>query len=196
VVVVARSRRTAKRSTPTKGSTKEPTRAQRRRSRDTRRARFLLIGAVGLSAAILAAWFPASALYHQRSDLASATSQLNQLHQQDVALTQERKNLSSTAEIARIAREQYQLVSPGQQAYEVLPPSGKGSASAPYAGDPGTQAPVAPSANSELPPGSVTPTTVPAPSGHSTSSPSSAAKTASGSPGTLERMWQALEFWR
>jgi hypothetical protein len=51
--------------------------------------------------------------------------ELNQLHQQDAALAQERKNLSNSTEIDRIAREQYQLVSPGQQAYEVLPPDGK-----------------------------------------------------------------------
>ncbi len=46
------------------------------------------------------------------------------LHSQDAALAQEKKNLSDAGEIGRIAREQYQLVSPGQQAYEVLPPTG------------------------------------------------------------------------
>jgi cell division protein FtsB len=186
-------------------STKEPTRAERRRSRDLRRRRVLLIGAVGLSAAILGAWFPASSLLHQRSDLASASTQLRQLHQEDGALTQESKNLSNSTEIARIAREQYQLVSPGQQAYEVLPPSGKASANAPYAGDPGNNAPVAPSASSELPPGAVTTTTTVPPTGSvhtttphagTTASTATTATTASKPQGTLGRMLQALEFWR
>ena len=52
-------------------------------------------------------------------------------------MAQEKKNLSDAGEIGRIAREQYQLVSPGQQAYEVLPPSGATAAGTPYAGDPG-----------------------------------------------------------
>jgi cell division protein FtsB len=190
--------RVSRRSRSPKPTKKEPTRAERRQARHSRRARFLLIGAVGLSAAILGAWFPASALLHQRSDLASASSQLNELHQEDAALAQERKNLSSSTEIARIAREQYQLVSPGQQAYEVLPPSGKAASSnAPYAGDPGTKAPVAPSAATELPPGAVTPTTQPAASGHvATSHTAATSSTTAPPPGTLARMLQALEFWR
>ena len=71
------------------------------------------------------------------------------LRKQDVALAQEKKNLSNADEIGRIAREQYQLVSPGQQAYEVLPPAGSSATGTPYAGDPGSTAPVAPTAASE-----------------------------------------------
>ena len=156
-----------------------------------RHLRLLLIGAAVLAAAILAAWFPGSALYHQRASLAAATAQLSQLHQQDVALDQERKNLSSAAEIARIAREQYQLVSPGQQAYEVLPPSGSASTATPYAGDPGSATPTAPSAASVLPAGGVTSTTLPG--AHTSSSAHHSAPT---SEGTLGRMLHALEFWR
>ena len=88
-------------------------RAARRRSREARRRRFLLVGGALLSLVILGAWFPANALYHQHASLASAEAQLNVLHQQDAALAQERKNLSDSGEISRIAREQYQLVSPG-----------------------------------------------------------------------------------
>jgi cell division protein FtsB len=153
-----------------------------------RHSRLLLIGAAVLAAAILAAWFPGGALYHQRASLAAATAQLSQLHQQDVALDQERKNLSSSAEIARIAREQYQLVSPGQQAYEVLPPSGSPAA---YAGDPGSATPAAPSAASVLPAGGVTSTTLPG--AHKRSSTH---HSATASEGALGRMLHALEFWR
>jgi hypothetical protein len=151
----------------------------------------LLLGAAALAAAILGAWFPASALVHQRATLAADAAQLSQLHQEDTALTTEAKNLSSSAEIARIARQQYQLVAPGQQAYEVLPPSGSPSTGTPYAGDPGSAQPVAPSAASVLPAGGVTATTQPTAKAASHAHPSGAT-----SEGTFERMLHALEFWR
>jgi cell division protein FtsB len=152
------------------------------------RSRLLLLGAVVAAAVILVAWFPFSSLLHQRSDLAGAESQLAALHKQDAALDQEKKNLSDANEIGRIARTQYQLVSPGQQAYEVLPPSGGSDADTPYSGDPGSSGAVAPSARAELPPGGAT-TTTPT---HTAGTP---AATPSGS-GVLSRMLHALEFWR
>ena len=121
----------------------------------------MLLGAVVVSAVVLFAWFPAGSLLSQRSNLADTEAQLAALHKQDAALAQEKKNLSDAGEIGRIAREQYQLVSPGQQAYEVLPPSGATAAGTPYAGDPGSDGPVTPSATPELPPGGVTTTTTP-----------------------------------
>ena len=69
--------------------------------------------------------------YHQRASLAGTNGQLLQLRSEDAALNQERQNLSDAAEVGRIAREQYQLVSPGQKAYEVLPPSGIAPANRP-----------------------------------------------------------------
>jgi cell division protein FtsB len=178
---------------------KQPTRSEKRRSRETRRTRLLFIGATVLSAAILAAWFPASALLHQRASLATANGQLARLHSEDTALSQERQNLSDSAEVGRIARQQYQLVSPGQQAFAILPPSGTAPANAPYAGDPGQSAPVAPSAASELPPGTVTTTTEPATVPPPQGSAQGHDKVSSGSApaeGTLQRMVRALEFWR
>ena len=174
---------------------KQPTRTEKRASRESRRTRLVLIGATVLSAVILAAWFPASALYHQRASLAGTNGQLLQLRSEDAALNQERQNLSDAAEIGRIARQQYQLVSPGQKAYAVLPPSGVAPANAPYAGDPGNNAPVAPTAASELPPGTVTTTTQPTavPPSQPRASVSSGAAPADG---TLARMLNALEFWR
>ena len=141
-------------------------------ARPVRSRRLLLAGAVVFSAVILFAWFPASSLLSAHSDLKATQSQLASLHAQDAALAQEQKNLSDTNEIERIAREQYQLVSPSQQAYEVLPPAGSTSAGTPYAGDPGSDGPAAPSAASELPPGGVTTTLPPS---HSHSAPHQAA---------------------
>jgi hypothetical protein len=144
-----------------------------------------------VSAVILFAWFPFGSLLHQRATLSGGEAQLSGLHKQDVALSQERKNLSDATEIGRIAREQYQLVSPGQQAYAVLPPAGSSAPGVPYAGDPGSTAPVAPTAASELPPGGVTTTTTLA------AAPTHGSKAASHqSSGMLARMLHALEFWR
>jgi cell division protein FtsB len=159
------------------------------------RARLAFLGALVLSAIVLFAWFPASSLLSQRSHLTGTEAELGALHKQDAALAQEKKNLSDAGEIGRIAREQYQLVSPGQQAYQVLPPSGATSAGTPYAGDPGSDGPVTPSATPELPPGGVTTTTTPAPTAAS-SRTGRVGGAASTSGGLLSRMAQALEFWR
>jgi cell division protein FtsB len=157
----------------------------------------MLIGGAILSAIILVAWFPASSLLQQRSNLASASTQLRELHQQDAALAQERRNLSDSSEIARIAREQYQLVNPGQQAFEVLPPAGASEPGTSYAGNPGANAPVAPSSATELPPGSVTTSVAPAASAHvgrSSSDPSG--HSSAGTTGLGGRILRTLEFWR
>ncbi len=150
-----------------------------------------------LSAIILGAWFPANALYHQHESLAGANAQLNQLHAQDNALAQEQKNLSSSAEIARVAREQDQLVSPGQQAFEILPPNSSAKAGAAYAGDPALTPPVAPSSSSELPPGSETATTQTTTTSPADSSGGTAKAHHTTAPSSmLGRIVSSLEFWR
>jgi cell division protein FtsB len=161
------------------------------------KARLAFVGALVASAIVIFAWFPAGSLLSQRSSLHGTEAELNGLHAQDAALAQEKKNLSDAGEIGRIAREQYQLVSPGQQAYEVLPPSGAAATGTPYAGDPGTSGPVTPSATPELPPGGVTTTTTTTEPG---ASPAAATThphaTAPPSGGFVSRMVHALEFWR
>ena len=153
------------------------------------------------SAIVIFAWFPAGSLLSQRSNLHGTEAELNALHAQDAALAQENKDLSDAGEIGRIAREQYQLVSPGQQAYEVLPPSGATSTGTPYAGDPGSDGPVTPSAIPELPPGGVTTTTTTEPGStpatlhvHSNAKTSTTTTTPSG--GFARAMVHSLEFWR
>ena len=152
----------------------------------------MLLGAVVIAAVVLFAWFPAGSLLGQRSNLTGTETQLAALKKQDAALAQEKKNLSDASEIGRIARAEYQLVSPGQQAYEVLPPSGAAAAGTPYSGDPGSRSPVAPSATPELPPGGVTATKLPA--DHAASHSTAPTDTSSGS-GFVARMVHALEFW-
>jgi cell division protein FtsB len=161
--------------------------AERSRQRpapsNQRKARLILFGAALLSVVILVAWFPAGALLHQRSDLASANTQLRGLHQQDSQLAQEGKDLSNSAEISRIAREQYQLVSPGQRAYEVLPAAGSSS----NGKDPGDAAPANPSAAAQLPSNGTS---------TSTGSRVTADKSQQNSSSAFDRMLRALEFWR
>jgi cell division protein FtsB len=162
------------------------------------RARLALVGALVVAAVVLFAWFPAGSLLSQRSDLSGTQAELGALHQQDSALAQESKDLSDAGEIGRIAREQYQLVSPGQQAYEVLPAPSGTSAGTPYAGDPGSDGPVTPSAASELPPGGLTSTTTatPAPTSHAHSDGTHPAATTTSSGGFVDRVMQSLEFWK
>jgi cell division protein FtsB len=168
-----------------------PTRADRRAEQARRRGYFLLAGAVGATAVVLVAWFPAGALLAQRRTLAQATTTLHDLTVQDRALRAESRNLANPAEIARIARQQFGLVAPGQIAYQVLPPPGRGSG-VDDTGDPGLSPLVSPSAAPELPPGTVATSGVtPAKrtASHSTAS-------AAGSPGLFTRVLDTLEFWR
>jgi cell division protein FtsB len=175
---------------PKKGRAR-PSRKSTGKDSITGRSRLLFVGALVFSTVVLLAWFPASSLLNQRNDLSGASGQLAALHKQDVALAQEKKNLSDAGEIGRIAREQYQFVDPGQRAYEVLPPSGAAAAGTPYAGDPGSAGPTTPSATPELPPGGVTTTTAPAHSGGHGSTPAQGA-----SSSLVDRMLRSLEFWR
>jgi cell division protein FtsB len=168
------------------------------------RARLAFVGAVVASAIVIFAWFPAGSLISQRSHLHGTEAELNTLHAQDSALAQERKNLSDAGEIGRIAREQYQLVSPGQQSYEVLPPSGDTAAGTPYTGDPGSDGPVTPSATAELPPGGVTTTTTTTTTPTAATSGSSGDRTGDTHPSSAStssggfgsRVLHSLEFWR
>ena len=172
-----------------------------------RRTRLTLAGSTALSVIMLGAWFPATSLLHQHRALAAASAQLAELRREDRALAQEQRLLKSPAEVARIAREQYQLVSPGQRLYEVLPPSGSGGSGA-YAGDPGLQPLVSPSAAAELPRGTLAGSGGAAPTGPAATSGSAATRGSAatgaapgtgathGSPGFIGRIVQTLEFWR
>jgi len=163
---------------------------------DLRRGRLILGGAVVSCAIMLAAWFPFSALFSQRQQLNGAQAQLSSLKAQDATLKTQEKTLASSGDVLRLAREQYQLVQPGQRLVQVLPPSGtptQGNAGqAPYPGDPGLTKPVAPSAIALLPT-----TTTTSPNLTTTSSKGSTTKAAGKSaPGMVQRILSTLSFWR
>ena len=190
-------------------------RMARRQAAKLRRNRALLAGTALLSALIMVLWFPAASLLHQRAAINASAAELNRLQQEDRQLAQEQKALGSPAEIARIAREQYQLVNPGERAFEVLPANSTKKGATTYAGDPANQPVASPSAASELPPGSGsvgsgatsagssagTPSGAPGAAGTTgrtggTPAPVTSPQGKSSAPGFLGRIAQTLEFWR
>lgn len=133
--------------------------------------------AVVTAAAILVLWFPLSTLWHQQSVINATSAQIAAIKQQDQSLTAQAKSVSSKAAATLLAREQYQLVSPGESLIQVLPGDGSGYVSQ-NQGDPGFQPLVSPLSNTSLA------TTTPAAATHATSN------------SFLARFVRTLEFWR
>jgi cell division protein FtsB len=100
---------------------------ERHRAVRARRNRIAVLGVLALSVVLPAAWFPDAALYHQHQQSASASVQLQRLGRRHSALQANVARFATSSEMARIARQQYQLVEQGQQAFEVLPPNGSKS---------------------------------------------------------------------
>jgi hypothetical protein len=134
--------------------------------------------AVVTAVAILVLWFPLSTLWHQQSEINATSAQISAIKQQDRSLSAEAKSVSSKAAATMLAREQYQLVAPGQSLIQVLPGNGSGYV-APNAGDPGFQPLVSPLSNTSL-----VNTATPPSTKHSSSS------------GFVARFVRNLEFWR
>lgn len=65
--------------------------------------------------------FPTRAYLDQRRDIASAESQLAALDATNAELAARVDALRTDAEVERLAREQYNLVFPGEEAYALLP---------------------------------------------------------------------------
>jgi cell division protein FtsB len=65
--------------------------------------------------------FPTQTFLDQRSATAEAQERLSVLRSQNEAFEERLDRLGSDAEIERLAREQYNLVYPGEEAYAVLP---------------------------------------------------------------------------
>jgi hypothetical protein len=126
--------------------------------------------------AIVAVAFPFKTLWRQQVALNVASSQIAQLNRQSSTLTQRAKAVSTEAAAIALAREQYQLVQPGQRLIQVLPGNGSGYV-AQNSTDPGFQPLVNP-ASSALP------------TATSKSSSSNAGVT-----GFASRFVRTLEFW-
>jgi cell division protein FtsB len=127
----------------------------------TRRTIVLLAAAGATLAVLVLVVFPTRSYLKERSDVSSAAHQLQSLNSQNRQLTGQIGRLNTDAEIERLARKDYGLVKPGEEAYAILPgalaksaaaskppagrpPSGKPPAGTPHAA-PGGQATAAPS---------------------------------------------------
>jgi hypothetical protein len=135
--------------------------------------------AVVTAIVMLVGWFPASSIWHQQSELNATTAQINAIQSQQRALTLQAKSIDSTSAAVLLAREQYQLVAPGQSLIQVLPGVGPNNVDQ-SVGDPGLQPLVAPSSVVSL----------------ATTNTSSKSNHHSSAKAFLSRLVRTLEFWR
>jgi hypothetical protein len=68
--------------------------------------------------------FPTRTFLSQRAQIADAREELSVLDHQNQVLADRADTLRDDAEIERLAREQYNLVKPGEDAFALLPPTG------------------------------------------------------------------------
>ena len=94
--------------------------------RGTRPLRFFwpLVGSVIIVALLFLFVFPTRTWFQQRDEISAAETRLQVLDEQNRKLSARVKQLQTDAEVERIAREQYQLVRPGEEAYAILPAPG------------------------------------------------------------------------
>jgi cell division protein FtsB len=174
-----------------------------------RRRRFIVVASAAFATLVLGTSFPASGLLSDHRQLAATNAAALNLRAENKALAQERQQLNSKAEIHSLARQDYQLVDPGQTAYNVLPTTSQANknGSSDVTGDPGGQPVVAPANAAGMSPDPDVPTTsAPSPaatsarasassgSGSTSTMPSTQATRSSG--GFWSRTLQSLEFWR
>lgn len=128
--------------------------------------------------------FPTRAFLSQRAQLSHVSSQDAALTASNRHLAAEASKLDTDAEIEKIAREQYGLVRPGQEAYAIVPAPGQapGALAANGGGGSGGKgsAPAAPKVS-------------PSPAG---TSAATAQEDASAAGGLLDRLGRELTFWR
>ncbi|HZD65554.1 MAG TPA: septum formation initiator family protein [Acidimicrobiales bacterium] len=87
----------------------------------TRRLLAVIVASVVLIGVAFVTVFPTGTFLHQSHELAQTQRQLSRLQAQDRALRARAHQLTSNAQIARLAHRDYGLVKPGQEAYVVLP---------------------------------------------------------------------------
>jgi cell division protein FtsB len=95
-----------------------------RRARGASRTRLAAVLVVALVAAtvLLLGFFPTRSYLAQRDSTQEAERELDELDRSNAELARRVDRLNDPAEIERIAREEYGLVRPGEQAFAVLPP--------------------------------------------------------------------------
>ena len=89
-----------------------------------RKAVWPVLVLVVLIGVLFVAVFPTRTWWAQRAEMTGATEQLQVLEEQNTLLEQRVDALQSDDEIERLAREQYNLVRPGEEAYALRPAAG------------------------------------------------------------------------
>jgi cell division protein FtsB len=145
------------------------------------RERIVFTLSCALAVTIVVVATPFASLWHQQGELSATKAAIAQVQAQSAALTAEAKTVSSASAAIELAREQYQLVLPGQRLVQVLP--GRASSYiAANAGDPGFQPLVNPLNSSSL--------------GSGSSATVATTTTQHAQPGFVSRFLRTLEFWR
>ncbi|MBA2752560.1 MAG: septum formation initiator family protein [Actinobacteria bacterium] len=83
-----------------------------------------LVATVAVVGLVFLAVFPTRTYLTQRRDLSNTERRLAVLSSQNQELSGRVARLNTEAEIERLAREQYNLVRPGEEAFAILPPPG------------------------------------------------------------------------
>jgi cell division protein FtsB len=151
-------------------------------SAGVRRNRVPVALAAVIALVILGTSFPLSALLSQHSQLSSTSAQLQKVQSENDLLAEQQRQLNSTTDVDRLARQDYQMVMPGQTLYDVLPPSGLAAATAGQAtrGDPGSQPLVSPADAPDMTPDPNLPSASPSSGGSTTPGDSGTAGSSSG----------------
>jgi hypothetical protein len=79
------------------------------------------VGGAALCAVLAFAVFPTSTFLDQRANTTESEERLAVLRAQNEAYKERIERLQTKEEVERLAREQYNLVFPGEEAYAVLP---------------------------------------------------------------------------
>jgi len=113
----------------------------RQRWRRPARVAAWVVSAVAVIVVLAVFVFPTRTYLDQRHQLDLVDRQVRVLDEQNSELAAEAAKLQTTAEIERLAREQYHLVRPGEQAFAILPapspPTTVGPAAAAHHGSSG-----------------------------------------------------------
>ena len=94
----------------------------------------VLLVSVVMSALVFLFVLPGRTYLAQRQSLASAETRVKMLSAENARMGQAAARLRTDAEIERLARQQYGMVKPGEQAYAILPPATPPAGSAGPAG--------------------------------------------------------------
>jgi cell division protein FtsB len=95
-----------------------------------RRQLWILLGSLVVVAVLFVAVFPARTYLDQRHARQRAATQIGSLDARNRALQKRVQTLHTDAEVERLAREQYDLVRPGEEAYAILPSAAPAPAAA------------------------------------------------------------------